>query len=188
VRTLGGEVCQYYLFKADIRRNVPMSLGVPFDSLLKVPRRPTFDNLPESAPQWIGTLTKVFTGAQQWTTDQEWRTEHDNMRDLFFPFVDHRMRQQEKILSRQSAKQPRSRDSEVEIDSQNVKEQEPTAKKQAAAARNEFSQAQQSLAERGEKLQNLDQKFSDLAEQSRGFLETVREYNKKQKEKKWYEF
>ncbi|TPX57597.1 hypothetical protein PhCBS80983_g03729 [Powellomyces hirtus] len=56
----------------------------------------------------------------------------------------------------------------------------------ASASGSPFGQAKQALDERGEKLGQLENKFSDLADSSKSFLDTIKEYNERQEKKKWY--
>ncbi|KAJ3273514.1 hypothetical protein HDV01_004434 [Terramyces sp. JEL0728] len=52
---------------------------------------------------------------------------------------------------------------------------------------NEFSELGNKLNERGEKLEEIQEKSSRLADSSRTFVDTIKEYNKKQADKKWWQ-
>ncbi|KAJ3052413.1 hypothetical protein HK097_006309 [Rhizophlyctis rosea] len=53
-------------------------------------------------------------------------------------------------------------------------------------AANAFEQARNQLNERGERLQNLEHKFGDLSNSAQGFAASIREYNERQANKKWW--
>ncbi|TPX71548.1 hypothetical protein SpCBS45565_g01021 [Spizellomyces sp. 'palustris'] len=48
-----------------------------------------------------------------------------------------------------------------------------------------FGHAKRALDERGEKLGQLEHKFGDLADSSKNFLDTIKDYNERQAQKKW---
>ncbi|KAJ3189284.1 hypothetical protein HDU85_002912 [Gaertneriomyces sp. JEL0708] len=50
-----------------------------------------------------------------------------------------------------------------------------------------FGHAKEALAERGERLNMLQERFGELEDSSHSFLSTVREYNKRQAQKKWWQ-
>lgn len=51
-----------------------------------------------------------------------------------------------------------------------------------------FNELKMKMNERGEKLNELDAKFQEMNAASSDFLKSVREYNERQAQKKWYEF
>ncbi|RUS18902.1 hypothetical protein BC937DRAFT_88196 [Endogone sp. FLAS-F59071] len=51
-----------------------------------------------------------------------------------------------------------------------------------------FNELKMKMNERGEKLNELDAKFQEMNAASGDFLKSVREYNERQAQKKWYEF
>ncbi|RUS12708.1 hypothetical protein BC938DRAFT_478539 [Jimgerdemannia flammicorona] len=51
-----------------------------------------------------------------------------------------------------------------------------------------FDELKQKMNERGERLNELDAKFADMNAASGDFLKSIREYNERQAQKKWYEF
>ncbi|KAI9309704.1 hypothetical protein BJ944DRAFT_153856 [Cunninghamella echinulata] len=51
-----------------------------------------------------------------------------------------------------------------------------------------FKELSDKMNERGEKLEEMQQKFAEMSDTSNDFLRSVREYNERQAQKKWWEF
>jgi hypothetical protein len=143
------------------------------------------DVLMDNKQQFLGTIKKAFTGALLWTNDQDWAAECDDLKLVYnFKAKESTQRKQNNVEGTMKSQAATSHRNEREELMEGTEEVSNTSDKK----QNAFLDARNNLAERGEKLQRLDDKFANLADQSKDFLETIREYNKKQQEKKWYEF
>jgi len=58
---------------------------------------------------------------------------------------------------------------------------------QVASSSNNFSELRNKMNERGEKLSRLDEAVISMNQESQNFLDQIREYNKREANKKWYQ-
>jgi len=58
---------------------------------------------------------------------------------------------------------------------------------QVASSSNNFSELRNKMNERGEKLRRLDEAVISMNQESQNFLDQIREYNKREANKKWYQ-
>lgn len=122
-----------------------------------IPDRPVGTASVESG--WLGALNKVTKAAfgTSWTNSSDWSAMMEDLNQMF----------NEATFTTKTSITPLSN--------------EP------GPSNNVFGNASNALKERGEKLGKLEAKFGKISNDTNEFLDTIREYNRKQQEKKWYQ-